>query len=131
MPALKNARYERFVQGLAKGLQQRVAYQKAGFHCKSDRVVDAAAPRLAARPEVRARLAELQERNARRNDVTVDSLTAELEAARVKAMKTGQIAAAVAAIMGKAKLHGFLTDRPRSTLRIGDRCVSQATTRNR
>lgn len=43
--------------------------------------------------------------------MTVDSLTAELEAARVKAMRAKQYAAAIAATMGKAKLHGFLVDR--------------------
>ncbi len=43
--------------------------------------------------------------------MTVDDLIAELEAARLKAMRTKQLSAAVGAILGKAKLLGFLTER--------------------
>ena len=41
----------------------------------------------------------------------MDNLTTELEAARESAMSTGQISAAVSAIMGKAKLHGLIVDK--------------------
>ena len=43
--------------------------------------------------------------------MTVDQLTAQLEKARQVAMDNRNAAAAVQAIMGKAKLHGLLVDR--------------------
>jgi hypothetical protein len=111
MPALKNARQERFVQGLMKGQKQHVAYERAGYRAKTRTVADVNATRLSSLPHVRARLAELQERQAKRLDVTVDDLIRELEAARVKAMRAKQLAAAIAATMGKARLLGFLTEK--------------------
>ncbi len=45
------------------------------------------------------------------HDVTMASLTAELEEARVLAMANGQASAAVQATMGIAKLHGLLVER--------------------
>ena len=111
MPTLKNARQEQFVQGLASGLKQHDAYEKAGYRASTRTVVDVNAARLSSLPHVRTRLAELQERQAKRIDITVDDLIAELEEARLKAMATKQLNGAVAAIMGKAKLLGFLTDK--------------------
>lgn len=61
--------------------------------------------------KIAARVAELQAVAAERHEVTVDSLTKELEDARARASSKKQMAAAVSAIMGKAKLHGFLTDK--------------------
>ena len=45
-----------------------------------------------------------------RHEITVDLLTDELEEARFSAMIFGHISAAVAATIGKAKLHGLITD---------------------
>lgn len=59
MPALKNARHERFVQALAKGKSQEEAYTLAGY--KPSR---SAASRLAADVNICERLAELTERAA-------------------------------------------------------------------
>ena len=56
-------------------------------------------------------MGELQEQAAKRHGTTIDSLTAELEKARETEMDTGQVSAAVSAIMGKAKLHGLLVER--------------------
>jgi len=50
----------------------------------------------------------------------VDSLTVELEKARESAMSTGQISAAVSAIMGKAKLHGLIVDKQEQKRVAGD-----------
>ena len=47
-------------------------------------------------------------RRAERHGTTIDSLTEELEKARETAMDTGQVSAAVSAIMGKARLHGLI-----------------------
>ena len=50
-----------------------------------------------------------------RHEVTIDGLTKELELARLKASEAGQASAMVAATMGKAKLHGLLTDKKEIT----------------
>jgi hypothetical protein len=60
--------------------------------------------------EITGRIRELQSAHRQRHDVTVDGLTDELEEARFSAMVFGHISAAVAATMGKAKLHGLITD---------------------
>jgi len=61
---------------------------------------------------VAVRMEQLQERAQKRHDVTVDSLTAELEEARLQAKADEKGAsAAVSAVMGKAKLHGLLIDK--------------------
>lgn len=54
MPTLRNARHERFAQGLAKGLSAEAAYAAAGY--KPDR---GHASRLAAKGIVRRRVDEL------------------------------------------------------------------------
>lgn len=65
--------------------------------------------------DVKARLEELLEEDRKRNAVTIDSITKELEDARKKAMKEGKGAsAAVSASLGKAKLHGLLIDKSES-----------------
>jgi len=107
MPVLPNQRHERFAQGLAKGKSGAEAYTDAGY--KGDRT---AASRLATNVNVQRRVQELQERAAEKVGVTIESLTEELEAARLHAMAAESGAsAAVAATMGKAKLHGFLVER--------------------
>ncbi|WP_105624034.1 terminase small subunit [Cronobacter malonaticus] len=60
-------------------------------------------------PKIALRLKELQGEIRQRHNVTVDSLLAELEEARQKALnaETPQSSAAVAATMGKAKLTGL------------------------
>ncbi len=59
--------------------------------------------------KIAARVAELKGEIKQRHNVTVDSLLAELEEARQKALsaETPQSSAAVAATMGKAKLVGL------------------------
>ncbi|MES4613540.1 terminase small subunit [Ewingella sp. CoE-038-23] len=59
--------------------------------------------------KIAARVAELQGDIKQRHNVTVDSLLAELEESRQKALsaETPQSSAAVAATMGKAKLVGL------------------------
>ncbi len=59
--------------------------------------------------KITARLEELRQEAAKRNEITIDDLISELDDARVVALKQEkpQVSAAVAAIMGKAKLLGF------------------------
>jgi phage terminase small subunit len=58
-----------------------------------------------------ARLAVLQAEHRERHNVTVDSLTGELDEARLLALLKELPAAAVSASMGKAKIHGLLIDK--------------------
>jgi hypothetical protein len=111
MPRLRSHRRERFALGLAEGKKSRDAYVDAGFKSVGREAIDAAAARLKADPEVKARLAELQHKHARIVAVSVESLVAELDAMRQKAIDLKQISAGVQAIMGKAKLLGMITDK--------------------
>ena len=122
MPVLPNPRHEAFAQALAKGKSADEAYALAGF--KPNR---GNATRLKANESIRARVAELQERGAKRVEVTVESLSAELDEARTKALESGQISAAVSATMGKAKLHGKLVERKHHTGSIGTYDLSKVT----
>lgn len=73
------------------------------------------ASRLVADPKVSARIVELRDRAREIALVSVGSLTEELEKARSHAMADPKgAAAAVSAIMGKAKLHKLLDDEKAS-----------------
>ena len=61
--------------------------------------------------EIATMVAKLQERALQRHDVTVDSITLELEEALQLAKKIEQPATMVAAALAKAKLHGLVVDR--------------------
>ena len=65
--------------------------------------------------KVALRIEELQKLAQERHLITIDSLSEELEHARVTAQENGQASAMVAATMGKAKLHGLLTDKAQIT----------------
>ena len=62
-------------------------------------------------PHVTVRVIELQAIHAERHNVTVDTITAELDENRALAIDEKQPAAATAATMGKAKIHGLVTDK--------------------
>ncbi len=59
MPVLKNARHERFVQGVVKGISAGPAYTAAGYTATGNSAESAAA-RLLRNVQVQARRAELQ-----------------------------------------------------------------------
>ena len=61
--------------------------------------------------KVTARVAELQEAAAERTLVTIQSITEELEEARVLAKREAQTSSMVSASMGKAKVNGLLVDK--------------------
>ena len=61
--------------------------------------------------KVALRIKELQELAQERHSITIDSLTDELEKARLTAHEAGQASVMVSATMGKAKLHGLLTNK--------------------
>lgn len=76
-----------------------------------DKTVWEAASRLQGNSKVASRINELRAEHKERHNVTVDSITRELEEARVMAMEEKQASAATGASMGKAKLHGLITDK--------------------
>lgn len=107
MPRLENEKHELFAQGVAKGLTFTKAYEKAGYEANPDSA-KANASRLLTNANVSDRVAELQEMAAQRTLVSIERLTDELEAARELAMRDDKgAAAAVSAVMAKAKLHGL------------------------
>jgi len=69
------------------------------------------ASREMAKVKVTSRLAELQMKAADKAQVTVQSITDELEEARVMAMQEAQPAAMTGASMAKAKVNGLLVDK--------------------
>ncbi|NTG07238.1 terminase small subunit [Rhizobium rhizogenes] len=110
MGVLKNARHEKFAQLRAQGKTQDEAYELAGFKPSRHH-----ASRLATKGNIQARVAEIQGRAAERAAVTIHSLTDELEEARGIAIAEKQTSAAVAATLGKAKLHGLLIEKKQHT----------------
>ena len=104
-----------------KELQFTMAYVESGNAAEAYRLAydtrgnDATARRNAFtvlhRPRVMAQVAQLQAEHRARHCVTVDRLTEELEAARQLAFLNKSASAAVAATMGKARLHGLLVDK--------------------
>ena len=102
MPALLNPRYETFAQLRVQGKTIDEAYQGAGYKPHRGN-----AHRLSTNENILRRVAELQEKGAKKHEVTVDSLAAELEEARGLAKNEKQTSAMVQATMGKAKLFGL------------------------
>jgi phage terminase small subunit len=110
MAVLKNPRHELFAQHLAKGKTATDAYAAAGYRPNQPN-----SARLISNDMVRARLAELQDRAAIRTEVTVASLLAEAEDARVAAMEAGQFSAAISAIREKGVLAGLRVEKRENT----------------
>jgi phage terminase small subunit len=107
MTTLPNPRHDRFAQELAAGKTADAAYVLAGYRENRSN-----AARLSANRDVQRRVAEIQSAGAERAAVTVETLIAEAEEARSKAMgDKGGAAAAVAAITAKAKLAGLWRDK--------------------
>jgi hypothetical protein len=118
MAILTNPRHEAFAQALARGMSAAAAYGQVGF--KPHR---ANAATLARKEHISVRVAELQEEQlaihqqataaaAANKQVTIESLIAEAEAARAKAMsEKGGAAAAVSALTAKAKLAGMWREK--------------------
>jgi phage terminase small subunit len=116
MPALKNIRHEQFARNLVEitksGGTRAAAYTASGYRAKNG-AAEANASRLLsdAKAGVAQRVEELMLNGAKRAEVTVASLLAELEEARAGAQDDKQFAAATSAAMAKAKLSGMLVDK--------------------
>ena len=103
---------ERFAQCVAMGMTYSAAYRDAydAENMKTESV-NVSASKLMANPKVTLRVMELQEAARERTLVTIESLTAELEASRQLALQSKQAGAAVSATMGKAKIHGLIVNK--------------------
>lgn len=105
---LHNPKDEEFCQYRAAGFPVPIAYVRAGF---SPNMAHTHAYKKGRHPAMVERIAEIQAVRAVKLDITVEKLTAELDATIELAWSEKQPAAAHAAIMGKAKLHGLITEK--------------------
>lgn len=109
MPALTNAKHERFAQELAKGRGQAEAYKQAGYAPSEPH-----ASRLASNGKVVQRVAEIQERAAVRAEISIADLTERLMrlADKGEALQDASgFQASRASIMDAAKLNGLVVDK--------------------
>ena len=125
MPALDNPRWERFAQAIVEGLangeskpySQSRAYIAAGYTARDNdrnhRSAQAAASRLLSR--VIQRVRELQAQAAERTQETAEKCVQELNQLRRDAHSDKAYGAAVAAVMGKAKILNLSGDQPPNT----------------
>ncbi len=103
---------ERFAHLVAEGNTQSDAYRLAyNAENMTDKSVWELASALANDTKVSSRIDELRERNAKRNEVTVEKITGMLNRAYIKADQKDMPSAAVNAAMGIAKLHGLIVEK--------------------
>jgi len=106
MPALENARHEKFAQELSKGKTATESYVLAGYKPN-----DGNAATLKGNQRVLERIAELQNAGSMRVEITIASLLQEAGEIQQAAKAAGQHSAAVAALTAKAKLAGLWVDK--------------------
>jgi phage terminase small subunit len=112
MSKLLTPKQESFVQAYHRLGNQRAAYKEAyDAENMSDPVIDNKASLLMQRGDLRVRLQELQERSAKKNEITVETITGMLAKAYKNAIAANQTGAAVQASMGLAKIHGLIVDK--------------------
>jgi phage terminase small subunit len=83
--------------------------------------------RLLTNADIFAAVNRAQVRAAKKADITVESLAAEFEEARLLARRQGQASAMVAATTGKGKLSGHLVERHKHSGAIGTYDLSNLT----
>lgn len=117
---------QRFVQHYLECGNASEAYRKCynAANMKPE-TVNRAAKELLDNPKIAASIEKLQESHRKRHNVTVDSLTEELHETRLLATQDKQHSAAIAATLGKAKLHGLLIDKNEHTGKDGGPIVTQ------
>lgn len=106
----------RFVAEYLKDQNATQAAIRAGY---SKGTAKQQGSRLLTNADVKRAVNSGQKRVARKAEITVESLAAELEQARKLAQKEGQASAMVAATMGKGKLAGLLVERHKHSGAIG------------
>ena len=110
MSTLSNARHERFAQNIAKGMSTGPAYTAAGYKATGNSA-EVNGARLLRNAQVRARIAELQNKAAERTIKTIEDIVTQLDEDRELARANGQAGAAVSATMGQAKILGLITNK--------------------
>ena len=107
------AKQEAAVQAyIENGGNKSDAYRSAyNAENMQDTTINVKACELFKKGNVAVRVLELQEEHRQRHNVTVDTLTQELDEARDVAKEESQPAAMTGATMGKAKLHGLISDK--------------------
>ena len=110
-PKAPTPKQRKFAHAYVEGMRAPEAYRLA-YNAKNmkPKTVQKRAYELLRDGVVAGYIRQLQKEHRQRHDIDVDALTDELEEARFSAMVFGHISAAVAATMGKAKLHGLITD---------------------
>src|SRR5262245_23487215 len=120
MPALSNPRHEAFAQAIFSGIingkggahSQTEAYRRAGYHVTNGNGAKACASRLLTFANgIAERIKELQAIAAE----TADKCVQELNQLRKDAHSDKAYGAAVAAVMGKAKILNLTVDQPPNT----------------
>lgn len=102
---------ERFALAFVETGNASEAYRRAyDAHAMRPATIHNEASRLLGSPKVARRVADLRGEAHVRHGVTLQGLVAELDEARELALSGKQASAATAAILGKAKLLGFLAD---------------------
>jgi len=109
IPIKLTDRQEQFCQQILGAKSAAEAYRIA--YGVGQKVSEAAGPRLLGSVRVKARIAQLREFESASQRVTLPFLTAGLYRAARLAEATSQPSAMAQALLGVAKLHGFLVDR--------------------
>ena len=108
MGQLKNHQWETAAQVFVATGNKTEAYRQAGYSTNmTDKAISTKVQRVFNNGVVLGRVAELQAEQAKLHAVTIESLTADLREDRALAYSVKNPSAAVAAVMGMAKLHGF------------------------
>ena len=120
MPVLPNPRYEAFAQAIFSGIvgakggahSQAEAYRRAGYHVTNGNSARACASRLLTFANgIAERIKELQAIAAEQSIESADKCVRELNELRIEARAEKAYAAAVSAVMGKAKILNFVSDK--------------------
>jgi hypothetical protein len=124
MPALRNPRHEAFAQAIFSGIvgakggahSQAEAYRRAGYHVTNGNSARACASRLLMFANgIGERIKELQAIAAEHAVESADKCVQELNELRRDAHSDKAYGAAVAAVMGKAKILNLMVDQPPNT----------------
>jgi len=107
---------EKFAQRYIELGNASEAYRQAyDAENMSPEAIKVEACRLLQNPNVALTVINLQEDHRERHKVTVDSITHELDELKEEARTEKQYSPAITAVMGKAKIHGLLTDKSEIT----------------
>ena len=110
MPGLKNVRHERFAQEVAQGKSAGEAYRLAGY-CAANHSAETAGPRLLKNVQIQQRIVQLQQKVARKAEITLESLLREAAEIQSAATSAKQYSAANSALKLKAELSGHYVQR--------------------